>query len=355
MARADGHPEVGEEALWSRRAILGMAAAAGLVGPALGGFAENIVRAEDPPEGEPPPTMSPAERLARGLFALSRGHRTWVEGHSGAAVIASHYFCLDNGLDERTTAAVGANADAFIAGLPAEFPVVDPGPGTADPASIAEELDLHVHELRSGGHDAIFATLALRALRDLPELATPSVVGGILHIIRQHVGAYRPVQPSPYAREHPLPAYESTRDLAAVTLRATLRPWDHLRGVGTSGVLHWVTHAEALATLEDLGYPEIARHGYAAHQTNINRPIVERGDRPPDRRPIEWLAPDYWESDAPRRLFHGSWLAGHAFKLPHSLFRLLRHVEDPALREDALVRGALLLAPFDPRPEPRGT
>jgi len=41
-------------------------------------------------------------------------------------------------------------------------------------------------------------------------------------------------------------------DLAQATLRAIQRPWSHLREVGMSGVLHWVTHAEALLTLEDL-------------------------------------------------------------------------------------------------------
>jgi hypothetical protein len=175
-------------------------------------------------------------------------------------------------------------------------------------------------------------------------------VDGIRRILRQHVGAYRPVQPSRYALDHPLPPYGGPEDLAAYTLRATMRPWDHVREVGASGVLHWVTHAEALVTLEELGYPEVARHGYAAHRLNVHRPFEAQGGVPPRRPPLDWFGPAYWESDAPRRLFQGSWLAGHAFKLPHSLFRLLRRIDEPDLRSAALTRGALLLAPFDPRP-----
>jgi hypothetical protein len=61
---------------------------------------------------------------------------------------------------------------------------------------------------------------------------------------------------------------------------------------------------------------------------------------------VDWLASGWWESDAPRRAFHGTWLGGHSFKLPYSAFRLLRRVEDPALREAALVRATELLIPF---------
>jgi hypothetical protein len=120
-----------------------------------------------------------------------------------------------------------------------------------------------------------------------------------------------------------------------------------VREVGASGVLHWVTHAEALVTLEELGYREVARRGYAAHQMAVNRPFEKDGEQAPDRAPIDWLGPTYWESDAPRRLFQGSWLAGHAFKLPHSVFRLLWRVKDEDLRQAALTRAALLLSPFD--------
>jgi hypothetical protein len=110
-----------------------------------------------------------------------------------------------------------------------------------------------------------------------------------------------------------------------------------------------VTHAEALVTLDELGHGAVSRLGYPAHRLHINRP-VEGDPRPePDRAPVDWLGPGYWESDAPRLLLDGSWLFGHAFKLPYSLFRLLRRVDDPALRAACLDRATRLPVPFAPR------
>jgi hypothetical protein len=141
--------------------------------------------------------------------------------------------------------------------------------------------------------------------------------------------------------------YGDAGDLAAAALRATLRPWGHVMRVGASGVLHWVTHAEALVTLEELGHGEVARRGHAAHQLQINRPVVEGGAGEPERAPIDWLGPGYWESDAPRRPLDDSWLFGHSFKLPYSLFRMLRRIDGPALRSASLARAARLSIPFE--------
>jgi hypothetical protein len=295
------------------------------------------------------PPEADRKRLARGLVAMSRAHAFgWVEAHYGAAVVASHYFRLDNALDERTTRALEANVDAFVASRPDRFPPADPGRGSADPARIVETLSPHAHELRSGGHDAIFSALALRALRDLPDHATPAVVDGVCRLLQVFFANRAPVRPSAWAREHPLPALGGPEDVATATLRATLRPWSHLAGVGTSGVIHWVTHAEALVSLEELGHRDVARRAYEAHALHLNPgPVEDTGRPPPAREPLDWLAPAYWEGDAPRRAMGGTWLAGHSFKLPYSLFRLLRSVDDPALREAALRRASLLLVPFE--------
>ena len=332
----------------SRRDFLRLAVAAGLIGPAGLGCRGTALRADTPPGTPPEPPVPDPDHLARGLVAMSVAHeRGWVSGHHGAAVVASHYFCLDNGLDGRTARALRANADSYIGRRPAEFPSPDPGRGAADPSRIVERLDLHVAELRSGGHGAIFAALALRALRDLPEWATPSIVDGICRLLDDFTTTAHPEGPSRHHREHPLPPYGDAGDVAAVTLRSTLRPWSHVMRVGGSGVLHWVTHAEALVTLEDLGYGEVARRGHAAQQQQINRPVVEDGPTEPERAPVDWLGPEYWESDAPRRPLNHTWLFGHSFKLPYSLFRLLRRIDDPSLRSAALLRAAKLSIPYE--------
>jgi len=332
----------------SRREFLTLAAAVGLLGPAGVGCLGTPDPADDPPDPAPGPAPAGSDHLARGLMAMSTVHlRGWVPGHHGAAVIASHYFREDNHLDERTARALRANVEAFMARSPGEFPAPDPGRGTADPARIVERLDGQVAELRSGGHDKIFASLALRALRDLPEFATPSVIDGVCRLLEVFAETARPVAPSRYALEHPMPPYRGPEDVASVTLAATLRPWSHLRGVGTSGVLHWVTHAEALVTLEELGYGDVARRGHGAQQRQFHRPVEDDRSEAPERPAIDWLGPGYWESEAPRRLLDGSWLFGHSFKLPYSLFRLLRRVDDPAFRAACVARAAELTIPFE--------
>jgi len=252
----------------SRRDFLRLAAAVGLLGPAL------IAR-----DGEPGPLGK--EHLAKGLAALADAHhRGWLQGHSGAAVLAACYFRAENALDERTARALERQIDAFIAHNAADFPAPDPGPGSADPARIAERLDAEIAELRAGGHDVIFASLALKALRDLPEYATPRIVDGIRALLELLVARRGPDRDTPYNLEHPLPPFESPQDIATITLRATLRPWGDVARIGTSGVLHWITHADAVLTLSELGYADLAQRGHAALRLHINQEVTggERGE-----------------------------------------------------------------------------
>jgi len=318
----------------SRRDFLRLAAAVGLLGPVA------AARPGDPvPLGE--------GYLRRGLVALADAHkRGWLQGHNGAAVLSSYYFCRENRLDERATAALGRQIDAFIAKSPEEFPAPDPGRGRADPERIVERLSMQIDGLRAGGHDVIFASIALRALKDLPEFATPQVVDGICRLL-ELVARRAPEPDTAHNREHPLPPYASSRDIAHATLRATLRPWGDVRRVGASGVIHWITHADAVITLSDLGHDDLARRRHAAQRLHVNQAVTGDDLGEPDRAPIEWRAAEYWESERPRRLFQDSWLAGHAFKLPYSLFRLLRRCDDDALARKSLLRATHLQVPFE--------
>ena len=45
-------------------------------------------------------------------------------------------------------------------------------------SGIASELAKNIGETRQSGHNVIFASIALRALHDHPEYATPSIVTG---------------------------------------------------------------------------------------------------------------------------------------------------------------------------------
>ena len=331
----------GERVDPSRRDFLRLAAAVGILGPA----AAAVAASDDDAATKSSPL--PKEYLAKGLAALSDAHRRgWLQGHHGAAILSSYYFCLENRLDERTSRALRKQIDAFIASKPEEIPDGGPGRGTADPARIVERLDRQIATLNRGGHDVIFASLALRALRDLPEYATPQVVDGIVRLL-ELIAASGASPETPFNRDHPLPPYGSANDIAKTTLEATLRPWGDALRIGASGVVHWITHADAVVTLADLGHEELARRGHAALRLHVNQEVTAGARPEPERAAIDWLAPAYWESDAPHRLFQNTWLAGHAFKLPYSLFRLLRRTDDAKLREACLLRASRLQIPFE--------
>jgi hypothetical protein len=324
----------------TRRDFIRLAAAAGLIGPAA--FS---CRGTTP---DPVPRSYASDPVARGIAALADvHHRGWVPGHHGAAVLAAHYFCVDNTLDERTTRAVHAQIEAYIARRPGEFPDPVPGSGTATPSRIVERLDGQVTMHRSGGHNVIYASLFLRALRDRPEFATPAIVDGFDRCLAVFAQSANAISRTAYNDAHPLAPYGGSEDVTDASLRAILRPWNHVREVGASGVVHFLTHGEALVSLEELGYGETARRGYAAHQIHINRRIADNGGREPDGDPLDWLAPEYWESERPRNLFGGTWLFGHAFKYPHSLFRLLRRTDDRELRNAVMARASKLTIPFE--------
>jgi hypothetical protein len=249
------------------------------------------------------------EYLAAGLAAFSRP-TDWSAGHHGAALIAGYYFCRENAIDERTAQSVRRNLDEYVAGLPDAFPARPDGP-TVETDRIAETLRESVALYRAGGHDAIYAATALKALRDAPEMAVAPVVDGVCALLRDFVGRF-PGRPG-------CDGYRDDADLARRTCDTILRRGP-FRGSG-----HVVTHADALLTLSECGYPDLARLGYAAHERHV---CVREGEAA--AREVRWTEASHWDSDAARRP-RGSWSVGHAFKFPYSLLRLARRLGDASV------------------------
>ncbi len=332
-----GHP--------SRRDFLRMAAAAGFLGPAPS-FAPGGQDAAEEIVGK--------EYLARGLAALSGAHRfPWNHAHHAAAVVAGYYFCRENTLDRRTRLAVKKQLDDFIAYRRAYLgSEPERGGKPAPPDPIVEILSQNLSRLRSGGHDAIYGGLALKALRDLPEMATAGTVDGVVRLIRRVLQELPAIEPTEVERDNPAAPYRGDQDVVDVTCEAILRPREGfakagLRGAGNA--IHWVTHADALLTLSELGYADAAKAGHRAHRQYVPRAADEPGEAAPEapaERFSDWLGAEFWEGREPRASQGGSWLFSHAFKFPYSLFRLLRKVGDPAKKARCVERGAWLAARF---------
>ncbi|HZL72985.1 MAG TPA: hypothetical protein VFC86_11020 [Planctomycetota bacterium] len=320
---------------WTRRELLRWACLAGAL-PLLNSCAAPIQNLS---------TSNPADEiigrryLKRGIEALSDSSLCGpLSGHGGAAVITAYYFCRENALEERTVRSIRGKIDDYMHGAGESFDVKREHAGPpASTDKIAETLAESVSSLRAGGHDAIFASLALKALRDLPELATEPVVDGLCRMLRNFAAAF-PVQTSPYDVEHPLAPYRNTQDIVRATSLAILR---QPPGMRMASVLHWVTHADALVTLSELGYDAVARLGHKAHQQAINHPGAVATPTGEDWSTApRWFKSGYWESRAPR---DGFWGAGHAFKFPYSILKLANRLQGPDEKTNGLERVSWLL------------
>ena len=115
-----------------------------------------------------------------GINAMARAHEMdyFADGHRGAAMISAHMMCVDNKFDD---AAAGRIAELFdlnwaTSKLCQPFPAGDPVSDATE--KVGKALAEGGGVLRQVGHDAIFAMLAIKAFRMLPDSATSERVGG---------------------------------------------------------------------------------------------------------------------------------------------------------------------------------
>jgi hypothetical protein len=131
--------------------------------------ADDEKRAKDAPIG-------PRE-IIKGLDGMSRvadKGNTFAGGHNAAAVISSAFFCREQKLDADTQKEILAYLDARLLKNPiyaAARPRESADPGLVE--GLLEDLDAGIATLRGKGHNIIFAVACLKALRAVPEAATP--------------------------------------------------------------------------------------------------------------------------------------------------------------------------------------
>jgi len=306
------------------------------------------------------------EYLDRGLTGMARAHRAnTMAGHLGAAVVAGVFFSEDHpDLDERVTKAVKAELDQIVAGdeaiwfnptkagitIPELFePFPKAPPVEADISNIGAELAADILELRQSGHDVIFATIALRALHDHPESASPAVVGGIRKLIgafhgqsqgRGYYGkdqGWKQGQAVKLPAEDPeLPMYED-EDAMVDAVIDELIAFGGVRRQGFGGLFHLINHAAAITELARLGYRDMARQALAAHHRHLRLlhtlPDLEAELGPLVKAQHSPRTPEYWEADRDSEQW-GAQLT-HRIKTLYGFHTILQSVEDEAKREKA--------------------
>lgn len=311
--------------------------------------------------------------LYKGICGLARAHRAnAMAGHLGAAVVAGYFFGEEHGdLDDKVQRAIEEDLDQIISGdesiwfsaKKAGVTIAELFEPFAEERSderliggIAKELAKNISQTRQSGHNVIFAALAIRALNDHPEYATPSIVSGIRKLIAGFNGAvpgrgyYGKEQgwivgdKVSLADVEPFPVYKNEQVMAEVVISDLIR-WAAVRRQGFGGHFHIINHATALTELSRYGYKDLAKRGLVAHHQHVrlwrSLPDVEDELGKLNRAAHDPRTAAYWASDG-----DSQWSAHltHRIKTLYGFHTLLRFVDDEATRKKAEEQFLYLMA-----------
>lgn len=302
--------------------------------------------------------------LYKGLCGLANAHRAnAMAGHLGAAVVAGWFFGEDHhDLDERVHAAVEKELDRILRGEESFWfdpkkagvtigelfePLPREEPQNELIATITDALSQNIGQTRESGHNVIFAAIAVRALQDHPEYATPTLAGGVRKLIklfdrtgpgRGYYGKERgwimgdAVQ---LPQDDTFPPYEDEQAMAEVVFDELIRSAPvHRQGFG--GLWHIINHAAGLVELSLYGHKKLARSGLAAHRHHVRlfRSLPDVGDElgPVKRADHDPRTLKFWTTGTLKR---DEARLTHRIKTLYGFFTLARLIEDPAKRRQA--------------------
>ncbi len=270
--------------------------------------------------------------LPKGLYAMARAHRvSTMSGHLGAAVVAGYFIGEQHpDLDEKVYEGIEAELDRIIRGesvfspkkdaalnAPAmfePFPREQPKEDLID--GIADALSHNINRARESGHNVIFAAIAIRALKDHPDLATPSIIDGIRKLIAGFdnaspgSGYYGKEKGRIDGRKITLPnddgisPFPDLRTMADTVVDDLIQHAAERRE-GFGGPWHIINHAAALAELAHHGYRELAIKGLPAFREHyrlfhtVPDISAEKGAETPTED--DPLTPTFWSPEKIRR------------------------------------------------------
>jgi len=302
--------------------------------------------------------------LYRGLCALANAHKaSSMAGHLGAAVVAGYFWGEDESeFDDAVYRGVENELDRVIKGEEAFWfnakkagitstelfePLPKQEPQENLLQSIADALSGNIAKTRQSGHNVIFASIALRALNDHPEFATPAMVDGITKLIqgfnaatagRGYYGAERGWKQGEQVdlqEVRDVPFYQSEQEMAELVIDE-LNASVANRRQGFGGMWHIINHAAAITELSRYGYRDLARQGFAAHRQHVRLwrtlPDVKEELGLLKRSELEPGAPAYWTAELKRdeaRLTH-------RIKTLYGFSKILPFVDDRQKQQRAI-------------------
>jgi hypothetical protein len=277
--------------------------------------------------------MIDTRHLLAGLNAMSRAHTAdyFSDGHRAGAVISASYLCRDMAVEDGVAEILEDRMAREWLSTPLFAPLPDE---QADPSlidRIVATMADNVDGVRQAGHNVILPSLALKALRDVPEAVTPGRVAGICRLVEAFERSDVPLGPAV-----DLPSSDDPVRFAESVLGEFTASTERFigRGQGWSG--HLLTYGAALTDLHDLGHHALARRaedGFHQYLRRIRLGPLDSDTPRPEHDPLQWLPLEraYWEHKS-----GGDWNLGHVLKYPYGFYRLLALTEDAGLRQRAL-------------------
>jgi hypothetical protein len=247
---------------------------------------------EKPTEGTP----IGRREIVKGLDGMSRvaeTGNTFGLGHNAAAVISSAFFCREQKLDTDTQKEILAFLDGGL--LKSSIYAAARPKETADPKlveGLVEDLDAGIATLRGKGHNIIFAVTCLKALREVPEAATPERIGGLRKMVQGFGKTKGAVEKDP----EPLVGLDDEQKFIHFIFEEFLKA----AGDGFDG--HVVTIGHALVELHRMGHKDLARKGVPAYWEWVRGARANEGEGEVAPAPPQAPTPltrEYWA--APRR------------------------------------------------------
>lgn len=327
-------------------------------GLSLRGVFESPSHAANAPTGRANPIDE--SYLVKGLNAMARAHRmSAMAGHLGASLVAGYFIGQQRpDLDAAVGKGIEGDLDRVMAGesvfgakmskaakitdaeLFAPFPKEKPNERLID--GIAEALAKNIQSPRESGHNVIFASIAIHALKERPEFATPSIVGGIRKLIslfdKSHPGSgyYGKAKGRLNGNKVSLPDgddgtphYTDVKGMVEAVLDEIIHQDPQIHRVGYGSLIHVNNHAAAITELVHYGYPDLAASAIASHHRHLrlwrNLPDLTAELGPEPFSAVSPYTAAYW---TPGKVPYDRALLTHRVKTMYGFDELVEAIDD---------------------------
>ena len=303
------------------------------------------------------------EYLQKGIAGLANAHPLGtMSGHLGAAVTAGYFIGEDHGdLSVTISRGIESELDRVLKGeeaiwfdvkktgtKPSQLFATGPKQAAVPDRiqNIAAALAENVATLKQSGHNVIFASIAIRALRSHEQYATPWAIDGICKLIskfddvssgRGYFGkkvGWKTAGQILSSKGPPIQPYRSIQEMIDLTM-IELIEGSAVKKQGFGGYWHLINHAAGIVELDRLGYPMLAKSSLPAHRQHLQliRAIPDLSEElgVVNASKHDPLVDEYWSEELTR----GGASLTHRIKTIYGYHILRRHVEESEFKIQA--------------------